>query len=381
MNKCFKCGTEFEGKFCPECGSKYEETKTCPQCGMQLDGKSKFCKECGYSFVKQPQDNVSTQTQSISQLQTIQANNTVDAQAVTKELFAKIKEYILKYAPFVLFSLWAVLLWAFYATKLTTDPFGLFDANLYQVIKDEMYSDLFPMLKALLSIAIISNIYITILALIQWKGSNKLKLFANIVGILLQIAIFVCALITRSKVVEFGLENGSFVAIVASFSGVLAVLETILVALHFVRNKSKFGKTVIFSAKADTISIWDVKNHKNLTGITVEPENSIYHSVNNCLIQTKTKVLILGCNNSHVPDDSSVLHLGDRAFFGSRIENIRIPMVIKSIGHECFQNCTKLTVIMYNGTKQQWNKIIKDEHWCTNSAIKTIVCTDGTIKL
>ena len=28
MNKCFKCGAEFEGKFCPQCGAKYKEKKS-----------------------------------------------------------------------------------------------------------------------------------------------------------------------------------------------------------------------------------------------------------------------------------------------------------------------------------------------------------------
>ena len=51
MHKCNKCGTEFEGKFCPECGTKWEDFKICPQCGADLKGDTKFCPECGYSFV------------------------------------------------------------------------------------------------------------------------------------------------------------------------------------------------------------------------------------------------------------------------------------------------------------------------------------------
>ena len=57
MNKCFKCGTEFEGSFCPNCGTKYEETKICPQCGAQLDGHVRFCNHCGYNFANKPKKN------------------------------------------------------------------------------------------------------------------------------------------------------------------------------------------------------------------------------------------------------------------------------------------------------------------------------------
>ena len=50
MNKCSKCGTEFEGKFCPECGARYTNLKTCPSCGEVSPDGAKFCRNCGYSF-------------------------------------------------------------------------------------------------------------------------------------------------------------------------------------------------------------------------------------------------------------------------------------------------------------------------------------------
>ena len=32
-------------KFCPECGTKYEQVKKCPNCGVEVKGK--FCADCG----------------------------------------------------------------------------------------------------------------------------------------------------------------------------------------------------------------------------------------------------------------------------------------------------------------------------------------------
>ena len=52
MNKCFKCGTEFESAFCPNCGEKCEGTKICPKCSTKLDGQVKYCNNCGHSFVE-----------------------------------------------------------------------------------------------------------------------------------------------------------------------------------------------------------------------------------------------------------------------------------------------------------------------------------------
>ncbi len=44
----------------------------------------------------------------------------------------------------------------------------------------------------------------------------------------------------------------------------------------------------------------------NLESITVDPENTSYHSENNCLIQTEEKKLIAACKDSVIPADGSV---------------------------------------------------------------------------
>lgn len=41
--KCAYCGNEFEGKFCPQCGTPARNV--CPRCGARVNGK--FCPECG----------------------------------------------------------------------------------------------------------------------------------------------------------------------------------------------------------------------------------------------------------------------------------------------------------------------------------------------
>lgn len=47
MRTCKRCGTEFEGNFCHECGQKWTDSDICPQCGSELNGNVKFCSECG----------------------------------------------------------------------------------------------------------------------------------------------------------------------------------------------------------------------------------------------------------------------------------------------------------------------------------------------
>lgn len=43
------------GNFCPECGTQWLKKKHCPQCGATLAGSTKFCNNCGYSFVESAQ--------------------------------------------------------------------------------------------------------------------------------------------------------------------------------------------------------------------------------------------------------------------------------------------------------------------------------------
>ena len=52
----------------------------------------------------------------------------------------------------------------------------------------------------------------------------------------------------------------------------------------------------------------------SIKSITVEEGNPIYHSAGNCLIETATKKLVLGSDNSVIPNDGSVTSIGMDAF-------------------------------------------------------------------
>mgnify|MGYP004512993869 FL=1 len=139
-----------------------------------------------------------------------------------------------------------------------------------------------------------------------------------------------------------------------------------------------------------------------LTSIIVDEGNSKYHSAGNCLIETATKTLILGCKTSVIPTDGSVTSIGDNAFEGctgltsvtipasvtrigefafsgcGALTSITVPDSVTSIGKRAFVGCKGLTSITYRGTKAQWKTISKDIDWnryVSNSC--TIYCADG----
>ena len=117
-----------------------------------------------------------------------------------------------------------------------------------------------------------------------------------------------------------------------------------------------------------------------LTSINVDSQNSQYHSVNNCLIETASKTLIAGCKNSVIPDDGSVTSIGWSAFSGcTGLTSITIPDSVTSIGDSAFLNCDGLTTITFKGTKEQWNAIQKGYDWDYDTGEYVIHCTDGDI--
>ncbi len=82
----------------------------------------------------------------------------------------------------------------------------------------------------------------------------------------------------------------------------------------------------------------------SLASITVDVNNEVYHSKDNCLIETATNKLIAGCKNSTIPN--YVTTIGFYAFAGcSALTSIEIPDSVTSIGRSAFSNCTSLTSI------------------------------------
>lgn len=84
----------------------------------------------------------------------------------------------------------------------------------------------------------------------------------------------------------------------------------------------------------------------NLEIIEVQEGNPIFHSENNCLIKTQTKILIKGGKNSSIPDDGSVQIIASGAFENCEaLASIDIPEGITAIQSRAFQNCTGLESI------------------------------------
>ena len=141
---------------------------------------------------------------------------------------------------------------------------------------------------------------------------------------------------------------------------------------------------------------------RKLASISVAQGNPVYHSTENCLIETDTNALILGCMNSAIPD--SVTSIGDYAFYACfGLRKIEIPNSVTSIGNSAFGGCIglkkveigsgvntigdaafwycdSLEKITFRGTTTEWKAIEKGENWRKHSVfLSSVVCSDATL--
>lgn len=131
--KCSKCGCEFEGKFCPECGTKYEQTQTCPACGAEVSGK--FCSNCGHPIgeqkAKKPAPAVVEKRSEPKQYPTF-----------AKKLYA----FMPKIFP-IMFAVFAVLMMICYVGGVESnellDELGVSDSVYSYLSSDETEDDIF----------------------------------------------------------------------------------------------------------------------------------------------------------------------------------------------------------------------------------------------
>ena len=82
---------------------------------------------------------------------------------------------------------------------------------------------------------------------------------------------------------------------------------------------------------------------KNFAKVEVSPNNPNYSDKGNCIVDLRTKTLVLATPTTVIPDDGSVEIIGDSSFASARsITSIVIPEGVKVIDHAAFRSCMDL---------------------------------------
>ena len=87
----------------------------------------------------------------------------------------------------------------------------------------------------------------------------------------------------------------------------------------------------------------------NISSLTVAKGHAKYIGVGNCIIDAERKTLVAGCKNSVIPDDGSIISIGENAFEGCGITELDLPRGITDIGQYAYADCRNLTVIEIGG--------------------------------
>ena len=109
--------------------------------------------------------------------------------------------------------------------------------------------------------------------------------------------------------------------------------------------------SIVIPASTTTIYNSAFNNCHSLQSIVVEPENTVYDSRNACnaIIKTETDELVIGCDNTEIPDD--VVTIGANAFYGrSQMTTIVLPASVTSIGSTAFMGCGGVMEMHVNAT-------------------------------
>ena len=95
----------------------------------------------------------------------------------------------------------------------------------------------------------------------------------------------------------------------------------------------------------------------SLEEIIVSAGNPYYKSAGNCIIDING-TLIAGCGKSVIPDDGSVISIGDNAFYGCvNLTSVTIPDSVTSICKSAFYNCSSLMNINVSENNQNYSSI------------------------
>ena len=102
-------------------------------------------------------------------------------------------------------------------------------------------------------------------------------------------------------------------------------------------------RSIKIGAGVESIGYDAFVNCDKITELIVSKNNPVYHSEGDCIVETDSKKLYLGCKNSVIPLNGSVTRIGYKAFAGcSGLKNVSIPGSVTIIEDYAFQGCIGL---------------------------------------
>ncbi len=131
-------------------------------------------------------------------------------------------------------------------------------------------------------------------------------------------------------------------------------------------------------------------------------DNDTFRSEGNCIIDTESGTVVLGCAGSEIPT-SGVSYIGEGAFenctglvsisLPSNITDIKehafrgctdlteihLPKHLNAIGASALRGCTALTTVYFKGTEELWASVEKGAEWDAETGAYELVCLGNLV--
>jgi hypothetical protein len=160
------------------------------------------------------------------------------------------------------------------------------------------------------------------------------------------------------NLVNVNMEDGVKSIGVSAFGDCTSLFEirlpegvTVVMSAAF-RNCTRLS-TVSLPSTLENINYLAFIDCGSLSNLTVDADNPHLHSVDNCLIETESGILLIGTNTSVIPDDGSVVTVGEGAFSGKvGLRSIVIPSAVSTVMSSAFENCPQLQSVDMSGVEK-----------------------------
>lgn len=166
MHECKNCNTKYEGKFCPQCGTPWQEEKICPNCGSRAVSGARFCTECGFAFDGKGVKNDGEKGDS----------------NISPHHFMLYRA--LRLFPLILFGVFALLLFPLYcAPVIVVNVLGFeSEENVYEALGDASLGSLHGNLIALVVFGAVALAGLLVLLAIRFVPSLRQRIARRVVS-------------------------------------------------------------------------------------------------------------------------------------------------------------------------------------------------------
>lgn len=223
-HKCKNCGADFDGNFCPNCGTGANTTRACPHCGAEVAADMNFCNNCGMSV----EELFSVKDVGVAKLLPTAPKHSGKSHGVLAG--------ITKWLPAVYALVLGVLVFAFMAAPVVS-LLG-FGTSYYSALTDIMMesyklSAIFVMVFAAISIAV--GITMLILA-----GKDKHNTWLTLLlSVAVYFSLFVIACVAMSQATNDGMQAGASPILILTF----AILGIAVSVVFFLIARKLCGKS------------------------------------------------------------------------------------------------------------------------------------------